>query len=201
MQQPAASVCARVRSRPARLVVEAAFAEDVEIARVEMFGIEKALACVAFSGPLVVEPCKAATIELSRREVAARVRRRRSCAIHRATNASAGMSAQARRLGICTRKPEGGHNGDRGDASLLKPKSLSCRRRRAVSASSAAGAGYRRFVASDRGVGIGGRSVQAGCGASALWAGAVMDAAACRRRTTRSWPSASMTAKREGATP
>src|SRR6202012_1025494 len=44
--------------------IETAPPEYVEIVRVEMFGIEKALAGVAMSCPHVVEPCETATIEL-----------------------------------------------------------------------------------------------------------------------------------------
>ncbi|HEX3852657.1 MAG TPA: hypothetical protein VHW01_16930, partial [Polyangiaceae bacterium] len=42
--------------------------------------------------------------------------------------------------------------------------------------------------------------VQAGCGASTLGDGRLIEDAVCKRRTTRSRPSASMTVKSEGAT-
>jgi hypothetical protein len=44
-------------------LMQAAGAEDVEIARVEMVRIEKALACVALTGPLIIQPSQAAAIE------------------------------------------------------------------------------------------------------------------------------------------
>ncbi len=95
-------------------LIEAAVAEDVEIARVEMFGIEKALARVALSGPLVVQPREAAAIEAFKARGCGERAQKALVRDPQDDERKRRNECPGEEAGICTSQPESGHDGDRG---------------------------------------------------------------------------------------
>src|ERR1700760_858337 len=94
-------------------LIEAAVAEDVEIARVEMFGIEEALACVALSCPLVVQPREAAAIEAFKARCSGERAQKALVCDPQGDERECRDECPGEEAGICTSQPESGHHGDR----------------------------------------------------------------------------------------